>query len=254
MKFSFIIPTKNNNKLVKNCLEGILKHEDSSQYHMYVADTGSTKRNLDDLVAFCRPFYKNITIISYSYYNFAKINNNVIKNHIDKDTEYVVFCNDDIELKCSILDKIKDNKKIATQGFLLRFPDGTIQHAGQFFKLEIDNLLLGHLHYKQYLKDGLKSEYVQGNTFALSVVPLSIYNEVGGLNESYKNCFEDVEFNLKSTLLGYKHYLHTNVSIIHHESISRDKNSNKNEVMMNDYYNTLMPFINKNTQELKNLL
>mgnify|MGYP000085323662 CR=1 FL=1 len=40
----------------------------------------------------------NVNLIEYDYYNFAKINNDVVKHHITNEYEYLLFCNNDIKL------------------------------------------------------------------------------------------------------------------------------------------------------------
>ena len=42
--------------------------------------------------------HNNISLIEYDYYNFAKINNDVVKNHVTNEYEFLLFCNNDIML------------------------------------------------------------------------------------------------------------------------------------------------------------
>ena len=72
------------------------------------------------------------------------------------------------------------------------------------------------------------------------------YNKVGGLNEEYIQCFEDVEYNVNCTLNKKKHKFIGTVSCYHHESLTRKKTFNNEQevedwvrlkIKMQDFYN-----------------
>jgi len=73
----------------------------------------------------------------------------------------------------------------------------------------------------------LKIEYNVGNTFAFCMTERDTYNKVGGLNEEYIQCFEDVEYNVNCTLNKKKHKFIGPVSCYHHESLTRKKTFNR---------------------------
>ena len=60
--------------------------------NLYIAYTGSSEyeknhiRELIDSYAQKTDKHRYTRLIEYNYYNFAKINNDVVKNHIDDDT------------------------------------------------------------------------------------------------------------------------------------------------------------------------
>ena len=71
----------------------------------------------------------------YDYYNFAKINNDVVKNHVSEDTELLLFSNNDIKVLNNAISQmvevyLKNKKGIGTIGARLHFEDNTIQHGG----------------------------------------------------------------------------------------------------------------------------
>jgi GT2 family glycosyltransferase len=73
----------------------------------------------------------------------------------------------------------------------------------------------GSIEYKE-----LRS--VMGNTFACCIMQRNIFSELGGLNENYKYCFEDLELNLRCVETGYPNFiLPSKYSTIHHESYTR---------------------------------
>ena len=232
------------------------------KYHVYVADTGSTsnvKKRSKALLATL--FEDDYTFIEYDYYNFAKINNDVAKNHLHDDVDVLVFCNNDIEI---ITDGLIDRMSLAisnnpdlvgTCGCRLLYPNGAIQHDGQFVilpKFEGDRLQMGHRNLNcnpKYLQRK-RPISVSGNTFALCATSRKLFEKIGMLSEEYIECFEDVEYNLECKLLGLKNViLESDYWASHHESLSRGKTEEAMRKLQEDY-KISMKFIAKNYSRL----
>jgi len=79
-KVAIIIPTKGKVEMLKECVDSFHEHCDKNQYDIFVADTGSTKEEKN----WSKENINDITLIEYDYYNFAKINNNVVEKSIKK--------------------------------------------------------------------------------------------------------------------------------------------------------------------------
>lgn len=259
-KVAVIIPTKDYN-LVKTCVSSLIRTH-YKFYHIYIAYTGPNDENLDNIIEFCKTIPdKNISLINYGWYNFAKINNDVVFNFVDESYDYLMFCNDDIVFDDDFLTKAMEQNldNVGTIGSALLFPDKTIQHLGQFMIIKEDDhnmgLSVGHIGYGMtdgYINDLLK-EKRNGNTFALVITPHELFKEINGLNENYKECFEDVEYNLECLLRDKKHII-LNTKVIHHESKTRNQSEDKKYNMNHDYYNNLMPFVDRNYTKLKTIL
>jgi GT2 family glycosyltransferase len=73
----------------------------------------------------------------------------------------------------------------------------------------------------------------------------------GMFNENYNECFEDVELNMKLVTMGYKNYCHSDLVAYHYESQTRNQDVNKNDKLMRDYNENLLPFFNQNINKLK---
>ena len=88
-------------------------------------------------------------------------------------------------------------KRVGCVGAKLLYPDDTIQHAGVGFGI---GGVAGHLHkYYPASSDGYmgRLNYVQdvyADTAACLLIRKEIYDEVGGLDESYAVAFNDVDF------------------------------------------------------------
>ena len=93
-KLGIVIPSKNNFEYLKSCIDSLLK-TNYENYKIYLADTGSDEFVLNQIKEYLTD-KKNVKLILFDYYNFAKINNIVVDFHVDNDTELLLFCNDDI--------------------------------------------------------------------------------------------------------------------------------------------------------------
>jgi GT2 family glycosyltransferase len=228
-----VIPTKNNTKEFFDCIESIAKHT-VGDYRVYVADTGSTQEVKDVSIAtLSRCFDSNYRFIEFDYYNFAKINNEVVSSHLDPDIDVLVFCNNDVTVMSEgLIDRmaraIYDNPNdIGTCGCRLLYPNGTIQHDGQLIRIPKNlqgMITMSHanvrLDPRQIPKP--KPTRVHGNTFALCATERKLFEDLGMLSENYIECFEDVQYNLACKLKGRTNVLlESDYWAYHHESLSR---------------------------------
>lgn len=220
-----VILTKNNFDILKNCLDSFKEKNSFTNVKFYIGDTGSTNKELVRLNNYCKNLPYKKEIIKFNYYNFSKNYNWIIKNRVTED--FVLFCNDDIELKTDALSIMykKYSTDIGTLGCKLLFPDNTIQHAGQIHCFnEAQNVYFAtHDLYKERDRI-LPDKYCSGNTFAFCLIKREIFLNLDCLNEKYKQCYEDVDFNIKCTLKNLKHKFVGDAVCYHHESVTRKKN------------------------------
>ena len=101
-KVAIIIPTKGKVNLLFDCVSSFYEHCNKDLFDIFIADTGSSDSEKEWIKNKILPF-GNIKLLEYNYYNFAKINNDVVKNHITKDYEFVLFCNNDIKILNNVL-------------------------------------------------------------------------------------------------------------------------------------------------------
>lgn len=258
-KVAIIIPTKNKTDMLLECVSSFYENCNPNYFDVYIADTGSSikekewiKKNILNL--------GNINLIEYDYYNFAKINNDVIKNHLKEDYEYILFSNNDVKIMNNViynmLSIMKKNKKVGTIGARLHFKDNTVQHDGIFvFKNNKTNeLLLGHLSFNNYFNFKLNQNSVIGNTGGLMMIKKSIFNKLNGFNENYISCLEDVELNLKCKLAGLDNICDSNSVAYHYESQTRNLDSEKENKFKFDYVNNLKPFYISNKDKLDTII
>lgn len=228
-KIAVIVPMKNHSDLTMALLDSIYANDDYDLNYLtiYVADTGSSDIEKRIMKQYIKNSELDIRYIQYNYYNFAKINNDVIKHHIDKDTDLILLCNNDIQLINNALSKLvnvyETNENVGTVGSLLLFPDYTIQHGGIIHFYDNMNIAqFSHLLLKLPYNFNLKGNYnTWGNTGAFMFISYNDWKEIGGLNENYKDCFEDVELNLQLLLKGKKNITCYDSLCFHKESSTR---------------------------------
>jgi GT2 family glycosyltransferase len=251
-KVAVIIPTKGKLELLLPCLDSFYTHCNTSLFDIFIADTGSSdeeKSQIRDYIL----LKSNIKLIEYDYYNFAKINNDVVKNHITDDYEFILFCNNDIKLLNNVvygmLKIFKSTSKVGTVGCRLHFGDNTVQHDGVFLKINQQNqIMLGHLGLGSYFNYSITQKNVIGSTAGLLMIRKSVFEQCDFFNEKYTTCFEDVELNLKCAKLNYFNICSGELVAYHLESQTRGKNEINQQNESLDYTNTLIPFICDNLE------
>ena len=239
-KVSIIILSKSANNLLFQCIDSFIEKSVYPNYEIIVGDTGS---NIDEISEFNIKYqnYDNIKLVELGFYNFAKNNNEIVKNHISNDTELLLLCNNDIELINDVLSQMvtyySSNKNVVgTIGARLYYENRTIQHSGMIlFKNNNSPLQISHLGLTSRYQYHENTKEVFGNTAALMLINKNLYINVGMLNEEYTECFEDVELNNTLVSLNKKNIFIGNAVAFHYESQTRNKNEGKLERLYEDY-------------------
>ena len=254
-KVAIIIPHKNNLDILLNCLESYYEHCDMNVFKIFIADTGSTDDERNEIKKYISK-KNNISLIEYDYYNFAKINNDVVKNFVSNEFEFLLFSNNDIEIKNDVisgfLSVFKNNPSAGTVGAKLHYPDNTVQHDGLFIYLEpkTKNVITTNKSSLNYYNFNLGVTESLGSTGALFMVRKNSFLTCGMFNENYRHCWEDVELNCLMISKGFKNFINSNCIAIHYESKSRDISNTMNEIM-SDYNEYFLKFLFNNFDKLK---
>lgn len=253
-KLAIIIPTKGYVDILKECIISICEKDEYINKKIYIADTGSSIEDKERIKNEILIIDKKIELVEFDYYNFASINNEMVNSYIDKDTDILLFSNNDIQLINNAITRMvevynKNKHIIGTIGCRLYYPDNTIQCGGIYCMLDSLNLEIKINHYGHLSAYGYKHHNINviGNTGAFLLTNKKLFQNMGGFNEKYSQCFEDVEYSLKLILNNKTNILVNDAISYHKESLSRnseDPNINK------DFNNILYPFIDKNIKKL----
>ena len=264
-KVAVIILTKGKIDLLKQVIDSFIEYCNENLFEIFVADTGSTEEEKTELKDYIYTVNMSrrqgilIHLIEYDYYNFAKINNDVVTNHIDDSFEYLLFCNNDIKILNNViynmLKTYKLNPKTGTVGARLHFGDNTIQHDGITVIVDKNRgLHLNHIGIRSYYNYTPYTKEVIGNTGALLMIKKNIFNKCGKFNENYVSCFEDVELNMKCIVLGYKNFNDGESVAYHYESQTRNDDPNNLQKLNEDYTKNLVPFFTQHYESLRHLV
>lgn len=251
-KVSVIIPTKNNFFILKQNIDSWYEIVKYKNYEIIIADTGSDETTLKKYDEFLSD---KIKLAKYDYYNFAKINNDVVKNHVSADTEVLLFCNDDIELLNDALTRCIElynkHKNIGTIGVRLHYKNGSVQHCGIKVKKVKDGLNLTHVDQKKVINYSTDVKLNSaGNTGAFLMINKDLFTECEYFNETYIECLEDVELNFRCLLKNRKNITACDAVAYHYESMSRNKIQDQKERIDSDYFKILEPFYKTNKNKL----
>jgi GT2 family glycosyltransferase len=257
-KVAIIIPTKGKVDMLLNCVKSFYDNCNSELFDIFIADTGSNeeeKKFINEKIL----TLGNVKLLEYDYYNFAKINNDVVKNHIGDEYEFLLFSNNDIKLLNNVvggmLSVFREKPLAGTVGCRLHFGNGTIQHMGVSIFINKEKKI-GVSHNGIYTYYGYSTNLfsVFGNTAALMMVRKKIFNKIGGFNENYTECYEDVEFNIECIKIGLKNYIDGKLVANHYESQTRNNDENKMAKSSNDFGSLLFPYFLKNLNYIKKYL
>jgi glycosyltransferase involved in cell wall biosynthesis len=259
-KVTMIIPTKGRVEMIEKLITSIVEKSAYKNIEIIIADTGSSipeKQEIKNILL--RNYSMNglqCALVEYDYYNFAKINNDVVKNHMSKDTELILFSNNDVVLvndciSLMVETYLKNRHTCGTVGARLHFENNKIQHAGIFLKQIKDQntpFIAGHVGYNASYQFQNKTYTVVGNTAAFILVGKTIFEKIGGFNENYIACFEDVELNLEVLLRRHQNMICGEAVAYHLESQTREAGVKPEDLeRLNDfikrYYEKLNQFI-----------
>lgn len=241
---SLIVPTKDNFKFLKGCLDSILSKTLYKNYEIIIIDNqGKDIICLDYL----KELSKNpkISILKYNKpFNYSAINNLAVK---EAKGEILAFVNNDTEVISPdwLTEMVAHalRPEIGAVGAKLYYPNNLIQHAGVITGI---GGTAGHVH-KNFSKSSLgmnqKAVVIQNFsavTAACLVIKKSIFNEVDGFNETdLKVTLNDIDFCLKVREKGYYNLFTPYAELYHHESISAknlENEKNKSRFLQESNY------------------
>lgn len=223
-----IIPTGPKIKLVKQCIESVLKKTSYKNYKITVIDNSFSIRTHDMLDEYKKnnPTKFNFIVDKTKPFNFAKINNNAVKK---SKADYLLFLNDDTKIiNTDWIERLLEEatkKESGAIGAQLIYPNSTIQHAGVVIGIcgaadhafrGINILAPGYFGFHKITRN------VSAVTFACTMVQRKKFIEVDGLDEeNFKVGLNDVDFCLKLMKKGYKNVYTPHAKLYHYESASR---------------------------------
>jgi glycosyltransferase involved in cell wall biosynthesis len=227
---SIIIPTKNQYKVIKRCVNSIFKKTTYSNFEIVIVDTGSTDSKVLSWYKKVQKKHSNIQVVDWPEQPFS-YSRSCNKGAEMAHGELIVMLNDDTEVITpnwlELMAGDAQRLEIGAVGCLLFFPDKYhIQHAGigvglggvaanSFSMMTLTQTMTATQHLMVNTKHNMSAV-----TAACLMVRKSVFNEVGGFAEEFRVTYNDVDFCLRLREKGYENLFTPYVQLLHHESIS----------------------------------
>jgi glycosyltransferase involved in cell wall biosynthesis len=223
---SLIIPTRNGLQLIRKCVESILKKTTYPNYEILIVDNGSddpaTLQYFDELQADAR-----VRVMRDDRpFNHSALNNAAVKL---AQGEVLGLLNNDIEvISPDWLSEMVSHALrpgVGAVGARLWYLNNTLQHGGAVLGVGgvtgHSHKHLGHQQYGYFGRASLIQSF-SAVTAACLVIRKTIFEEVGGLNETdLQIAFNDIDFCLRVREAGYRNIWTPYAELYHHESASR---------------------------------
>lgn len=245
---SVIIPSKDNTAALFKCVNSLLeKTVTNYDFEIVLVDNGSKEENRKKIEEWtnilngsANTYQKGFSGCCYIYnpmpFNFSAMCNmgaEASKGGL------LLFLNDDMEIiQPDWLDKLAGKASLPYAGAVgakLLYPDSDIiQHAG------ITNLRVGPAHKLQFLSDG-EVHYFGKNrgvhnvlavTGACLMLKRKVFAQAGGFPEELAVAFNDVDLCYSIYEQGYYNIVRNDVTLYHHESLSRGHDGESEEKQM----------------------
>ncbi len=227
-RISIIIANKDHANDLKRCVDSIMERSTYSNYEIIIVENNSTTAEIEALYKEYEEKYSFIRVVRFEgAFNYSAVNNLGVQN---AQGEYILLLNNDTEvITPSWMEEMlmyAQREDVGAVGAKLLYGDRTIQHAGVILKLGAHRTA-GHGHYKQpdtklgYMGRLCYAQNVSAVTGACLLVKKAVFEQVGGLEESFEISLNDVDFCLKLREAGYLNVWTPFAELYHHESISR---------------------------------
>ena len=235
-KIAIIIINWNTYQLTYNCLKSLELCTYKNKTIFFV-DNGSNDGSGDKIAL---EFPEINCINNQKNEGFTGANNKALKVILKQNFDYVLLLNNDTEVKPDFLSLMQasmdsDNNLAATQPLILDFPNkNIIWNAGGSFNtfFGLSKTRYKGMIYKPNLKIETLTEWISG---CCILVKIAVIKEVGLLDNRFFAYFEDVDWSIRMTNLGYKLGVVPKSIIYHHSSGSTKRNNTTNEGNLSPY-------------------
>lgn len=232
---SIIIPTRDQVRLLRKCVTGVLNATRYRNIEILIIDNGSVEAETLDYFARVSGNPRVRVIRQDAPFNWSALNNLGAR---EARGEYLCLLNNDIEIMdenwLSTMVRQVVRRGVGAVGAKLLYPDGTIQHAGVVIGL---GQAAGHAHRFQrngdpgYFARAHMAHRVSAVTGACMLVGKALFRSVGGLDETgFAVAFNDVDLCLKLQAAGYHNIYEPRAVLVHHESKSRARDTHATQV------------------------
>ena len=226
-KVSIVIANKDHVEDLERCISSILEKTTYVNYEIIIVENNSETKEIFEYYDSLKE-YKHIKVVKYEgEFNYSAVNNLGVRH---ADGEYILLLNNDTQvISINWIEELlmyAQRDDVGAVGAKLYYEDRTVQHAGVVLQMGAHRTA-GHVHCRQgrdsigYMGKLCYAQNVSAVTAACLLVSRKKYDEVGGLDESFRVALNDVDFCLKLREKGYLNIFTPYSELYHYESISR---------------------------------
>jgi len=223
---SILIPNKDHTDDLEKLLQSVEEKTEYSNYEVLIIENNSAAPETFAYYEDLPRHHSRCRVIRWpGVFNFSAINNFGRK---EAKGEYLLLLNNDMQVinRGWLTELVRQSTQpgIGAVGALLYYPDDTVQHAGIIVGL---GGFAGHSH-KYARRGGSGYMFRQATVNNLSavtgaclMVPVAVFDLVGGLDEQFAVAYNDVDFCLRIRQAGYRIVFTPYTQLYHFESKSR---------------------------------
>ncbi|MBT1170599.1 glycosyltransferase family 2 protein [Bifidobacterium sp. SO4] len=233
VKVSIVIPTKDHTDLLGRCLESVFASLDANDdtsltYDVTLVENNSTERRTFDFYERIQREHEQVHVVTWpgQGFNYSAICN-YGASHSDGDL--ILFLNNDTQV-------MNDDWLRSMSGFFARpevgivgakmvYSDGLVQHGGVWVARDhvgyVGNMLsMNDGGYLETLRYPMDCAAVTG---ACQMIRRSVFDQIGGFDESLEVTLNDVDLCLKAGQAGYLTVFNPQAMLHHNEHASRGR-------------------------------
>ena len=211
---------------LRTCISSILEKTTYKNFEIVIIENNSKKEETfayyDELKTDPR-----IQIVTWEgKFNYSAINNFGVREAATG--EYILLLNNDIEVITpdwlQEMLMFAQRPDVGAVGAMLYYPDDTIQHAGVILGI---GGVAGHAHKYfprgdfGYMSRATIAQDLSVVTAACMLLPRHVWQEIGGLDETFEVAFNDVDMCMRIRKAGYLIVWTPFAELYHYESKSR---------------------------------
>lgn len=234
---SIIIPNKDNIDTLDRCLNSLLHNTSYSNIEIIIVENNSTE---DKTFAYYKTLDSDprIKVVTWSdSFNYSAVNNYGAQfAHGD----YLLLLNNDVESinpdwLTSML-SLCQREEVGIVGAKLLYPDNTVQHAGVAMLKCFESYEIGgaiHIFANidkddpAYQARAILRQDLSAVTAACLLTKKKLYDELGGLDETFVVAYNDIDFCLRVREAGYLVVFDPEAKLYHYESLTRGPDDSK---------------------------
>lgn len=227
---SLVIPTRDRVELLRMSVGTILEHTRYPNYEIVIVDNQTTDPETLDYLREVQRDPRVRVLRHDAPFNYSRINNVAVR---ECRGTVIGLVNNDIEvIDGGWLEEMLGLALVpgyGAVGAMLYYPDERIQHAGVIVGI---GGVAGHACVGQprgfpgQHNRAMLAQNMSAVTAACLLVRREVFEEVGGLDETFEVAFNDVDFCLRVAARGYRNAWTPWAELYHHESASRGYEDN----------------------------